>query len=585
MEPHSQQSPIRLAVRPLQALSEDERIQLFCKGLHMDLVTDLARFRSFHIISDEGVSTQNLQPDYLVKGIARYQGDRLQINLQLIQCHENRLVWAEKFGASLKDIFQIEEEIVQKIVLSLQQVVDHDLLSRMRSRTLSNLSAYENWLYGMEELKKGSLATDEAGRGFFLKAIEKDPSFARAYTGMSLSYFNEWSCLLWDKWEENQEQAITWALKAVELDTWDPSNYYILGKCFLFYKQYQKAEYHLRTVLEMNPSQPKILAGVAFCFMYLGYPEEGLALYRRALKLDPSKQGFILTGSLVHFENGLYEEAIQYGERQENKTAWIDFPATLAAAYFQVGAQEKMWSAWKAYVHYFHEKIRPDIPFDEGLALEWMMTVNPYRGYTHHQPFWEFMKSHLGASIEPRPEQVAIPVSSPNQFLQTGDIWQLSYMGKTVRMAELKGFHDLVRLLKTPKTAIHCADLMGLTVKESGVLVLDDQAKQSYQQRIREIQESLEEAESTQNYPEIERLQEEYDQLLTHLSQSLGKGGKARSSSGSLEKARSAVTWRIRAAIKKIEQVHPEMGSHLKVSIKTGLFCSYQPEQNRVWEV
>jgi TolB-like protein len=584
MRLQDQPAPLTLSFLPLQSLSEDPRIQLFCMGLQMDLITDLARFRSFQIIPADSQEALPADLDYLVKGIARYHGDRFQLNLQLIRARENRLVWAEKFGDTLEHIFQIEEAIVRKIVISVQEVVDHDVLSQIRRRPLTDLSVYESWLYGMEELTKGTLEADEKARTYFQSAIEQDPGFARAYTGMSLTYFNEWSCLLWDKWEENQQQAVDWALKAVDLDTRDPLNAYILGKCYLFYKQYGKAEYYVRKALELHPAQPRIIAGIAFCLIYLGKVEEGMRLYEEAVELDTSGNGFIPTGTLVYFENGLYEKAIELGEKSSGVMEWIDFQATMAAIYFQTGQLDKMWICWKEYVEYFQQKMYPDQAVDEQLALEWMITVNPYQEYTHHQPFWDFMKEHLGTSpITISVEKEKLPAYD-NQLLREGNIWQLSYKGKTVQLAELKGLHDITRLIEQPNTPIHCADLMGLTVLENGAPVLDEKAKRSYEKRLLHIQESLAEAEQMQQYPTIERLQQEYDELLDHLSQSLGKGGRSRTTSRSLEKARSAVTWRIRSAIKKIKEVHPELAKHFKVTIQTGYFCTYQPEQPIHWQ-
>ncbi|MBK7871915.1 MAG: hypothetical protein IPJ74_15170 [Saprospiraceae bacterium] len=78
-------------------------------------------------------------------------------------------------------------------------------------------------------------------------------------------------------------------------------------------------------------------------------------------------------------------------------------------------------------------------------------------------------------------------------------------------------------------------------------------------------------------------LQEEYDQLLDHLSKSLGLGGKTRKVSDSIDKTRSAVTWRIRSAVKKIAEVHLPLSKHLEISIKTGVFCEYAPEHEINW--
>ena len=574
-------SPITLTILPLQELSGDPRIAMFCTGLRMDLTTDLSRFRSFQVIPMDNLESIHLNLDYVVKGIVRCRDEMLQINLQLIHAKDNRLVWAEKFGNLLEHIFQIEEEIVQKIVISLQQVVDADLLGSIRKRSFTNLNAYESWLYGMEELKKGTLQSDIKARTFFREAIDKDAGFARAYTGMSLTYFNEWSCLLWDKWDENQKNAIEWALKAVELDSWDPSNAFILGKCFLFYKQFNKAEYHLRRALELSPLDPKLLAGIAFCLTYLGYAEEGLALVKKAGDLDPSHDGFFLTNAFIYFENGLFEEAIEMGEKIATAAEWIDFSATMAAAYYYVGDTEKMWQSWKSYVQYFQQKIRPDHPLDEKLALQWMMQVNPYQHDTKHQSFWDYLSAGLGISdIHEEKEKT---YSQTNEVVKEGKVWNLSYQGKSVQMPEVKGLYDLVRLMETPHMSIHSADLMGLKVLETGAPVLDERAKLSYQKQLLSIQESLTEAEQMQDPSAIERLQTAYDELLTHLSRSVGKGGNTRQTSSSLEKARSAVTWRIRAAIRKIEEIHPILGRHLKLSIKTGLFCSYEPERETDW--
>lgn len=577
--------PIRLSLLPFQQLSNDDRIGLFCTGLRMDILTELARFRSLQIITAEAAEAAPNQLDYLVKGLARFHKDYLQINLQLIQVSDNRLIWAEKFGDTLERIFQLEEAIIRKIVVSVQQSVDYDLLAQIRQRSLTDLSAYENWLYGMEELKKGRMESDERARTFFQAAIQQDPAFARAYTGMSLTYFNEWSCLLWDKWEEHQQHAIDWALRAVQLDQRDPATAYILGKCYLFYKQFGKAEYHLRQALELNPADPKLLAGIAFCLVYLNHPEEALILYQRAAQADPSKTGFILTGSLIYFENGHYEEAIQLGEANTVVAEWIDFQATLAAAHFHLQQFDRMWECWNAYVAYFHKTIRPNQPVNAALALEWMIEVNPYREQTRHQPFWDFIQDQLPLSTSQASVQPTAKGMAANQFLQEGAVWQLRYQAKQAQFPDLKGLHDIARLLREPGQAVHCADLMGMTVFEDGTPVLDKTAKRAYERRLLEIQEALAEAKQLQQADALVRWQTEYDHILDQLSQSVGKGGASRKTGGSVEKARTAVTWRIRSAIKKIEVKHPELGAHLRASIKTGLFCSYQPEYLPNWEL
>jgi plasmid stabilization system protein ParE len=80
-----------------------------------------------------------------------------------------------------------------------------------------------------------------------------------------------------------------------------------------------------------------------------------------------------------------------------------------------------------------------------------------------------------------------------------------------------------------------------------------------------------------------DRAQHEFDAIVEHLTSALGLGGSARTAGASSERARSAVTKRIRASIERIAEVHPELGRHLDASIETGTFCCYRPERTIDW--
>jgi hypothetical protein len=114
-------------------------------------------------------------------------------------------------------------------------------------------------------------------------------------------------------------------------------------------------------------------------------------------------------------------------------------------------------------------------------------------------------------------------------------------------------------------------------------MVFDDKAKKEYKEQLIHLQSDIEEAQMMNDQFRATHLQEEYDNLLDHLSKSLGLKGKTRKVSDQIDKARSAVTWRIRAAIKKINAVNEPLGNHLSNSIKTGIFCSYKPEKEIDW--
>lgn len=177
---------------------------------------------------------------------------------------------------------------------------------------------------------------------------------------------------------------------------------------------------------------------------------------------------------------------------------------------------------------------------------------------------------------------------SKNIFLTSfqlkGDTWELNYKGSSTILKDAKGLHDIHKLLCFPLEDFHCLDLMGAAIDESNSIEsIDSKAKNQYLNRIKELQIDIDEAEEMNQIEKTAKLREEYDSILDYLSQSLGLTGKTRKIGSSVEKARSAITWRIRNAIKKIKSVHPELGNHLSKSIMTGTYCSYKPEITIDW--
>jgi len=106
----------------------------------------------------------------------------------------------------------------------------------------------------------------------------------------------------------------------------------------------------------------------------------------------------------------------------------------------------------------------------------------------------------------------------------------------------------------------------------------------AYRARLAELDDDLAEAEAANDIVRAERARTERDFLLDELSSSIGLGGRARASGADpVERLRKAVTARVRDTIRRIEAVHPELAGHLSNSIRTGTYCSYQPERPVVW--
>jgi predicted ATPase/tetratricopeptide (TPR) repeat protein len=176
-----------------------------------------------------------------------------------------------------------------------------------------------------------------------------------------------------------------------------------------------------------------------------------------------------------------------------------------------------------------------------------------------------------------------------NGFLRDGELWQLTFDGESVHMPDLKGLHDIARLLAAPGEEIHVLDLGALVDGASpqghaGEL-LDAEARAAYKARIDELREEHELAEAANDTVQAERAREELDAIGEALTSAYGLGGRSRRAADQAERARSAVTWRIRSAISRVEAVHPALGRHLTNSVRTGTFCAYTPEQPVDWRL
>ncbi|MEM7325247.1 MAG: hypothetical protein AAF531_19310 [Actinomycetota bacterium] len=162
----------------------------------------------------------------------------------------------------------------------------------------------------------------------------------------------------------------------------------------------------------------------------------------------------------------------------------------------------------------------------------------------------------------------------------------VAWGGTTVELRAMKGLRDLARLIEVPGREIHVLELMGASVAESDLgPVLDGQARRQYEDRLRELQAEIHEAEDANDLGRLESTQDEFDAVVAALGEGLGLGGKDRRPGATAEKARQAVSWRLRAAIKRMESVLPDCGRHLRHSIQTGAFCRYEPETDPGWVV
>lgn len=210
-------------------------------------------------------------------------------------------------------------------------------------------------------------------------------------------------------------------------------------------------------------------------------------------------------------------------------------------------------------------------------------------------------------TVDPGARRAAWPVRSGRTvFRCEGDTRHVEYGGRAVLVRDLKGMRYLTRLLAEPGREFHALDLVaaergeapaaprigaadGLTVAPGDDLgpLLDDQAKAAYRRRLREVDEDIEEALAHGDTERRALAAADREFLLAELSRAVGLAGRDREVGSSAERARTSVTRALRYAMGRIGEHHPALAEHLAHTVRTGTYCTYDPEARaRVsWEL
>src|SRR5713101_7008534 len=194
-------------------------------------------------------------------------------------------------------------------------------------------------------------------------------------------------------------------------------------------------------------------------------------------------------------------------------------------------------------------------------------------------------------------------------FKKEGEYWTVGFCGKSLRLRDAKGLGYLAHLLRHPAVELHVLDLAGgiaghgdddetiesahglprgaEDLEKAGIHIsnvgdagemLDEQAKVTYRRRLSELRGELEEAKKLGNVARAEQAEKESDALTRELSRAVGLGGRSRRAASASERARQSITKSIKLVLEKIAQSDAALADMLSRCVRTGTFCSYQPD-------
>ena len=191
-----------IAVLPFQNLSADPEQEYFADGMVEDIITALSRFKSLFVIARNSSFTykgktvdikqvgRDLGVRYVLEGSVRKAGGRVRITGQLIDCETGAHLWADRFDGSPEDIFDLQDQVTEKVAGVLVPKVEQAEIARAKRKASSNLDAYDCYLRGLAFSQPVTREGDNEALSLFYRAIELDPDFAVAYGRAAWIYIN-----------------------------------------------------------------------------------------------------------------------------------------------------------------------------------------------------------------------------------------------------------------------------------------------------------------------------------------------------------------------------------------------------------
>ena len=326
--------PIKsLAVLPFENLTGDAEQDYFADGMTDSLITSLAQVHALRVISRTSVMqyrrankalpriAEELDVDAVVEGTVSRAGDRVRITAQLIQATTDRHLWAQSYERELRDVLSLQREVAAAIAQAVEVKLRPEEKRRLtRAAVAVQPEAYEAYLKGRFYWSKRSPETSLKAVGYFQQAIERDPAYAPAYSGLSDTYraFDVQGLAPPRECMPKAEEA---ARKALALDdTLAEAHASLAGVLYRYDWDWDGAEREFRLSLELEPNYAEGHRAYAVYLMTVRRHEEALAEAQRARELSPLSLVINTELGMALVRLGRYDDAIG----QLRKTLEID---------------------------------------------------------------------------------------------------------------------------------------------------------------------------------------------------------------------------------------------------------------------
>jgi DNA-binding SARP family transcriptional activator/Tfp pilus assembly protein PilF len=267
-------------------------------ALAYDVITRLAKLRSMFVIAqgttfalrDRAIGPEEagrmLNVDYVVSGSVRRSGRKLAVSADLIETRTARIVWAEVFDEKIDDALDVLDEIGNRIVASIAHEIEMVERNRAILKPPNSLDAWEAHHRGLWHMYRFNKTDNERARQFFAQAVELDPTFARAYAGLSFAHFQN-AFLGWKKPAPEIERAFDAAGKSLMVDDRDPAAHWAMGRAMWLRGSQDQAVTELERAVDLSPNYATAHYTLAFVHSQSGDPNAAISFSDHARQLSP----------------------------------------------------------------------------------------------------------------------------------------------------------------------------------------------------------------------------------------------------------------------------------------------------------
>jgi TolB-like protein/DNA-binding SARP family transcriptional activator len=344
-----------IAVLPFSNMSGDPEQDYFADGLTDTLITDLSKLRRILVIARHSAFTykgravdlrevgRTLGVRHILEGSVQTTGDRLRINVQLIEAASGAHLWADRFDRPIEDIFRVQDEIIDRIVEELDVTLVTGEQARSWRRLTRNPVAYSEVLAGRAlQAKEHTIDATLKSRDHYKRAIELDPEFALPWAYMVSVYTHLVDAGYDAEPEVSYQAALRYADRAVELNPELAIARAYRGVALQQLARYDEAAKEYALAVQNGPNAADSLMLSAWGLAAVGDAAAALPLAMRALRLDPMPPGWYWGGLAdTYLRLQRWEEAIPVFERclaESLSLVWCK--AGLTVSYVRTGRMD-----------------------------------------------------------------------------------------------------------------------------------------------------------------------------------------------------------------------------------------------------